>query len=180
MDESPQIINRYLRPWLWPSLLFERFTDPIPFGVWLLNFISQRILGNNNDVPWQVHFTSKVNGHIKIGRGVKTSFAVSGGCYIQGINGIEIGDETIFAPGVKIISANHSISNLAGWDKAPSIIIGKHVWLAANSVILPGVRIGDYAIVGAGAVVTHNVPSCAIVAGVPAKIIKIRNFDIRE
>ena len=178
MLKSPKFKRRIFRPWLWPSIVFERFTAPVPFGRWLLNFFCQRILGINNDVPWQVHFTSTVTGKISIGKNVKVSFAVSGGCYIQGINGIEIGDDTIFAPGVKIISANHSINKLLGWDACNPIKIGNHVLIGANSVMLPGVCIGDYSIIAAGAVVTHDVPNCSIVAGVPAKIIKMRKLEI--
>ena len=126
-----------------------------------------------------VHFTSKVKGRITIGENVWVSFAASGGCYIQGINGIEIGDNTIFAPGVKIISANHSKSDLNKWDKTSPIRIGKNVWIGANAVILPGVEIGDHAVIGAGSVVTHDVPSHAVAAGVPAKVIKVITPDGR-
>jgi acetyltransferase-like isoleucine patch superfamily enzyme len=52
------------------------------------------------------------------------------------------------------------------------IIIGNNVWIGSNSTILPGVVIGDNSIIGAGSVVTKNVPSNVIVAGVPAKVIK--------
>ena len=92
--------------------------------------------------------------------------------YPQGINGIEIGDDTIFAPGVKIISANHSISNLDSHEKAPPVKIGKNCWLGANAVILPGVVLGDNVTVGAGSVVTKSFESNVILGGVPAKVIK--------
>lgn len=55
--------------------------------------------------------------------------------------------------------------------------IGKNVWIGMNATIMKGVTIGEYAIVGAGAVVTKDVPAYAIVAGVPAKIIKYRNNE---
>ena len=56
----------------------------------------------------------------------------------------------------------------------PPVVIGNDVWVGANAIILPGVTIGDGAVIAAGAVVTHNVESYAIVAGVPAKVIKYR------
>jgi acetyltransferase-like isoleucine patch superfamily enzyme len=132
----------------------------------------QRILGINGDVPWMVHFTSTVvmpsKSHLQIGDRVWVSFAVSGGCYVQAANGIRIGARTIFAPGVKIISANHSVGNLDSWEPAPPLIIGEDCWIGANAVILPGVQLGDRVVVGAGAVVTKSVSSDCVVAGVPA------------
>lgn len=117
-----------------------------------------------------VHFTSRVIGDISIGRNVWISFAVSGGCYIQGGNGIEIGDDTIFAPGVKIISANHDKNDFK-WIKDNPIKIGKRCWIGANAVILPGVILGNEVIVGAGAIVTKSFPDRSLLAGVPARIV---------
>jgi acetyltransferase-like isoleucine patch superfamily enzyme len=118
-----------------------------------------------------VHFTSRVvpGRGIEIGRDVWKSFALSGGCYVQGVNGIQIGDGTLFAPGVKIISANHDPRQLHRWIEAPPIRIGKRCWIGANAVILPGVQLGDDVKVGAGAVVTRSVPSGLTVVGNPAR-----------
>jgi virginiamycin A acetyltransferase len=73
------------------------------------------------------------------------------------------------------------IAAVCGWKKKYAlpnkhayVIIGNDVWVGVNTVILSGVRIGDGAIIGAGAVVTHDVPAYAIVAGVPARIIRYR------
>ena len=160
--------GRY-RPWLWPVRLLNRLTSPIPAGLWLANSFFQKVLDINNDIPWMVNFTSRVCGNIEIGQNVWVSFAVSGGCYIQGGNGIEIGDDTIFAPGVKIISANHSKGDLTRWEPGPPIHIGKRCLIGANAVILPTVTLGDDCIVGAGSVVKDNFPNGSILAGVPAK-----------
>jgi acetyltransferase-like isoleucine patch superfamily enzyme len=151
---------------LWPI--------PVPFGLWLLNIIVQRIFLINGNVRWMVHYTSKVTNprNIHIGKNVNFSFAVSGGCYIQALNGVYIGDYTIFAPGVKIISANHIRGELAKWHKAEPIRIGRNCWLGVNVVILPGVSLGDDCVVGAGAVVTKSFPAGSILGGVPAKLMK--------
>lgn len=161
----------FYNPWRQFIWFLGRFSNGIGFGLVFVNWLYQRVLGINGNVPWPVHFTSKVGGDIEIGENVWKSFAASGGCYIQGTNGIRIGDNTIFAPGVKIISANHVKGNLSAWDKCRSIEIGKNVWIGTNVVVLPGVHIGDGAVIAAGAVVTRDVPAEAIVAGVPAKII---------
>lgn len=164
----------------WPEVAFGQITKPVPPGTWLLNFIVQRVLGVNRNVPWMVHFTSTVIGDVRVGRNVWRSFALSGGCYIQGINGIRIGDDTIFAPGVKLISANHDLSNFDMPEPAPELVIGRRCWLGANAVVLPGVVLGDDVIVGAGAVVTKCFPSNVVLAGVPARPIRIARSLVDE
>jgi hypothetical protein len=156
-------------PWMWPWRLLEKCTSPVPPGLWLANVVMQRILRINGSIPWMVNFTSRVVGDVRIGANVWKSFALSGSCYIQGLNGVYINDDTLFAPGVKIISANHVLDNFDSWEKCDPIVIGKHCWIGANAVILPGVTLGDYVVVGAGAVVTKNVPDNTTVVGVPAK-----------
>jgi acetyltransferase-like isoleucine patch superfamily enzyme len=162
-------------PWTLPALAADRFTKPIPVGVWLINIFFQRILGINSCTPWMVHFTSRVTGRVEIGKQVEKSFAVSGSCYIQGYNGIYIGDNTIFGPSVKIISSNHDPKDLSRNIKTSPIIIGKNCWIGTNAVILPGVKLGDNVIVGAGSVVTKSFPANSTIVGVPAK--QILNSD---
>ncbi|MDN3676672.1 acyltransferase [Flavobacterium paronense] len=155
-----------------PSNVIEYLLSPALFNLTIVNFFFQKILRINAEVPFMVHFTSRVSKTIFIGRGVAEYFANSGGCYIQGINKVYIGDYTIFAPGVKIISANHDKKDFKKHDKSIGpIVIGKKCWLGANSVILPGVHLGDNVIVAAGAVVTKSFPSNVVLGGVPAKII---------
>lgn len=64
------------------------------------------------------------------------------------------------------------------FDNSPKTVIGHDVWIGRKAIIMPGVKVGNGAIVGAGAVVTKDVPDYAIVAGVPAKIIKYRFPDL--
>lgn len=166
----PKRKNAKLRIWFWPIRLLNKFwKSPVPPGLWIVNKFYQSILDINNDYPWMIHFTSRVTGDVVIGKDVWISFAVSGGCYIQGGNGIRIGDDTIFAPGVKIISADHDQNNFNKWKQDNPITIGKNCWLGANVVILPGVQLGDNVIVGAGAVVTKSFRSDSKIAGIPAK-----------
>lgn len=148
-----------------------------PFGLTIINFLFQKIFRINSDVNIPVNFTSRVTAYKNIkltqDKTTKLSFAVSGSCYIQGINGIEIGSNFLFAPGIKIISANHNIYNHEISEPADKIIIGNNVWVGTNAIILPSVIIGDNCIIGAGSVVTKSFPeSNLIIAGNPAKIIK--------
>lgn len=89
---------------------------------------------------------------------------------------VEIGEDTMIADGVTIHTATHDYLDHPMWAKridAP-VRIGKHVWIGTNATILPGVIIGDYSVIGAGAVIAKNVPVGAIVIGNPARIIKYR------
>lgn len=155
-----------------PSNLLEYFLSPTRTNIRIVNFFFQKVMRINAEVPFMVHFTSTVSKNVYLGKGVASYFANSGGCYVQGINEIYIGDYTLFAPGVKIISANHDKKDLFKHDKTiEPIRIGKKCWIGANAVILPGVQIGDNVIVAAGAVVSKSFPSNVVIGGVPAKII---------
>ena len=95
------------------------------------------------------------------------------GCKFQDQGGIFIGDGTLIGHNVVLATLNHvkSPMNRATMIPAP-IHIGKRVWIGSNATILPGVTIGDGAIVAAGAVVTRDVPDNTIVGGVPASVMR--------
>jgi len=173
------ILNRFkYKNWLknYPSNVFEYMFSPTSNSLRLVNFIFQKLFRINAEVPFMVHYTSIVSKTVYLGKGVAQNFANSGGCYIQGINKIYIGDNTIFAPGVKMISANHDKNDVNKHDKTINPIkIGKNCWIGANAVVLPGVELGDNVVVAAGAVVTKSFSEGVIIAGVPAKIISENN-----
>lgn len=133
----------------------------------------QKILNINSmrKIAWPVHFTSSVSGDIKIG--YLTAPGMMPGIYINGMNGIEFGDNVYIASGVKIISANHGFKDYNKHTEAKPIKIGNNVWLGANVVILPEVEIADGCIIGAGAVVTKSfLEKNKIIVGNPARVIK--------
>ena len=92
---------------------------------------------------------------------------------------LTVEDEALIGPNVTIVTSNHGTSDrhlpiqAQPWIEA-DVVIGRRCWIGANVVILPGVTIGEGAVVAAGAVVTASVPPFAIVAGVPAKVLKYR------
>lgn len=111
------------------------------------------------------------NAKLSIGRGY-----VNRNAQIRCQKEITIGDDVAIARDVYIMdSDSHSILE-DGYEMARPISIGNHVWIGARAMILKGVTIGDGAIIAAGSVVTKDVPSMAVVAGVPAKVIK-ENVD---
>lgn len=95
------------------------------------------------------------------------------GIYYQAIGRITIGKGSYIAPNVGLITANHDITNLDLHTEPKPIVLGEKCWIGMNSVVLPGVILGDHTIVGAGSVVTKSFPegNC-VIAGNPAKIIK--------
>lgn len=138
----------------------------------------KRVLRINSGVPWPVHFTSRVVCPERIRRGRASYPGDMPGCYIQAINGIEIGDGCQFAPGVGLISANHDPLHLDRHLPAPPIRIGNHCWIGMNAVILPGVELGDRTIVGAGAVVTKSFPEGhCVLGGNPARVLRRLTAD---
>jgi hypothetical protein len=148
--------------------------DASPWHIVKTFFIWQKIFRLNSEVPWPVHPSSRVTNWRKIQRRGRCMPGASPGCYIQAGNGIILGRDVLIGPGVGIISANHSPWNLNAWEKARPITIGDHVWIGMNAVILPGVSIGDHAIVGAGSVVHADIPSHAIAAGNPCRVVRGR------
>lgn len=93
------------------------------------------------------------------------------GCLMMSAGGINIGDDTQIAANVQLISNNHDLEDRNVITCKP-INIGKRVWIGAGATILPGVTIGDNSVVGAGSVVTKDVPPDTVVAGNPARFIK--------
>lgn len=117
-------------------------------------------------------FYSECGINIRLGRNV----FVNSGCCFQDHAGIEIGDGTLIGHQVVIATLNHATDPARRADMIPKAVkIGKNVWIGAHATILPGVNIGDNAIVAAGAVVTKDVASNTVVGGVPAK--KIKNIN---
>src|SRR5579884_325682 len=116
-------------------------------------------------------FLDSHGGSIRLGEGT----FVGQGCVIYGQGGVEVGPATMLAPGVTIITARHGFSRRDIPQKfqeetfAP-VCIGSDCWLGARSVVLAGVRIGRGTVVGAGSVVTEDLPDYVVAFGVPAKV----------
>jgi maltose O-acetyltransferase len=96
-------------------------------------------------------------------------------CTILDCNEVHIGHHVMIGPHVQIYTAAHLLeaeTRIQGLEVAKAIVIEDNVWLGGGAILLPGVRIGRNAVVGAGAVVPRSVPANTVVAGNPARVIR--------
>ena len=108
---------------------------------------------------------------IKVGK----NFFADYHCTILDNGGVEIGDNVMFAPNVSLYTVGHPLDSALrqqAWEQAQPIKIGNDVWLGGNVVVLPGVTIGDNVVVGAGAVVTKDIPANSLAAGNPCRVLR--------
>jgi len=106
--------------------------------------------------------------NISVGNGVFLNF----NCVILDVVEVTIGDKTQIGPGVQILTADHprdAASREAGLEFGRPIHIGRNVWIGGGAIVLPGVTIGDDAVIGAGSVVTRSVAAGQTVMGNPAR-----------
>lgn len=110
---------------------------------------------------------------IQRGMRVGKNFSRQQGCFLDPTHCylIEIGDDVTMSVRVTLMAHDASTKKILGYTKIGQIHIGNHVFLGANAMVLPNVRIGDYSVIGAGSVVTQDIPAHSVAAGVPARVI---------
>lgn len=120
-------------------------------------------------------FYTNFGRFIRIGKNVFINHA----CSFLDMGGITIEDHALIGPKVNLITENHPLdpANRRALICKP-IVIKRNAWIGAAATILPGVTVGENAVVAAGAVVSKDVPANTVVAGVPAKIIKVNSQPI--
>ncbi|MDY2843598.1 MAG: DapH/DapD/GlmU-related protein [Treponema sp.] len=124
-----------------------------------------------DDVRILTPFICDFGNRVKFGKGV----FINHSAILSASGGIEFEDGVSIAPGVRIATINHDFNQRHSIYTYGKVTIKKNAWIGMNVTIVPGVTIGEYAVVAAGAVVTKDVPPYAVVGGVPAKIIKMQN-----
>lgn len=133
------------------------------FGIWI---------GKNSCIHRGCKFFHV--GNFKIGSNSVVNF----GCYLDNRRGIKIGNNVGIAHGTKIYTLGHDIDSPMFETKGAPVVIEDNVFIFSNAMIMPGVTIGDGAIVLPGSIVTKDVPARKIVGGNPAKVIRDRTAEI--
>lgn len=96
-------------------------------------------------------------------------------CVVLDVMEVRIGSRTLFGPNVQVYTATHPMDHrvrASGVENAKPISIGEDVWIGGSAVICPGVSIGDRSVIGAGSVVTKDIPSDVFAAGNPCQVIR--------
>lgn len=164
----------------WKKLFDELCQEAIRLGMEMnsryhtpeeLREIMGRLTGKKVDDTFRLFppFYTDFGKNISIGKDV----FINSGCHFQDQGGIRIGDGTLIGHNVVLATINHDLDpGKNRKNRYAPIKIGNHVWIGSNATVLPGVTIGDWSVVAAGAVVRQDVPPMTVVGGVPAKILK--------
>ncbi len=135
------------------------------------NIMSKLFRQVGQNVWIEPDFRCEFGKNIIIGNDVYINF----GCVILDCGLVTIGNQVLIGPNVGIFSGNHTIDaeeRAAGGLVPKPVTIGNRVWLCGNVSIVPGVTIGDDTVIGAGSVVTRDIPAGVVAAGNPCKVIR--------
>lgn len=137
------------------------------------NEVLKELLGNIGEgAHIEPPFVCDYGSYIEAGKNLYINF----GCTILDCAKVKFGDNVMLAPNVGIYTAGHPLNSKRRHidliEFAHEINIGSNVWIGANVIILPGVSIGDNTVIGAGSVVTKNIPSNVLAVGNPCKVIR--------
>ena len=133
--------------------------------------IVKELLGKSENAFINPPFYCDYGSHIEAGK----NFFANYNCTIIDVAKVTIGDNCQMAPNVAIYTAGHPlhpVSRNSLYEYGISVTIGDNVWIGGNTVILPGVHIGSNTVIGAGSVVTKDIPDWVVAAGNPCRVIK--------
>lgn len=135
------------------------------------SLLSQLLGTVSPDIFIEPPFFCDYGSNIHLGARVYMNFQ----CTILDCNRVEIGDDVMFGPGVHIYTATHPIDpdeRTEGPEQALPVRIGNQVWIGGSSVICPGVTIGEGTTIGAGSVVTKDIPPRVLAVGNPCRVMR--------
>lgn len=141
--------------------------------------IIKELLGKSEEAFINPPFYCDYGSHIEVGK----NFFANYNCTIIDVAKVKIGDNCQMAPNVSVYTAGHPVHPAARntlYEYGIEVTIGDNVWIGGNTVILPGVHIGSNTVIGAGSVVTKDIPDWVIAGGNPCKVIReITEEDIK-
>ena len=133
--------------------------------------IVKELLGKSENAFINPPFYCDYGKHIEVGK----NFFANYNCTIIDVAKVKIGDNCQFAPNVSIYTAGHPVHPVARnsmYEYGIEVTVGDNVWIGGNTVIMPGVNIGSNTVIGAGSVVTKDIPDWVVAAGNPCKVIR--------
>ena len=134
-----------------------------------VNYLEELFGRKLDDVRILTPFSCDFGNRVTFGKNV----FINHSAILSSSGGIEFGDNVMVAPGLKIATINHDMYDRHVTYTYGKVTVKENAWIGMGVTICPGVTIGKYAVVAAGAVVTKDVPDYAVVGGVPAKVIKM-------
>lgn len=133
--------------------------------------IVKELLGKSDGAFINPPFYCDYGSHIEVGK----NFFANYNCTIIDVAKVKIGNNCQMAPNVAIYTAGHPlhpVSRNSMYEYGISVTIGDNVWIGGNTVIMPGVHIGSNTVIGAGSVVTKDIPDWVVAVGNPCRVIK--------
>jgi maltose O-acetyltransferase len=149
----------------------KRLNESVPGDAGPRAHILRALLGCETDAWIEPPFFCDYGRNISLGEKVFFNF----NCVVLDVMPVRIGNHTLFGPAVQIYTAMHPIDadeRRRGLEYARPVTIGSDVWVGGSAVICPGVTVGDRAVIGAGSVVTRDVPADAFAAGNPCRVVR--------
>ena len=116
-------------------------------------------------------YANHAGGHVHFGKGIYCNFGLT----LVDDTHIYVGDHTMFGPNVVVATAGHPILpelRQRGYQYNFPVRIGKNCWIGAGVLIMPGITIGDHVVLGAGSVVTRDIPFRVVAAGNPCRVLR--------
>ena len=136
------------------------------------NKLLRQLLGSVGDNPWvESPFNCDFGYNISVG----DNFYANTNCTILDCAPVSFGDNVLIGPNVSFYTPNHAFDaqeRAAGYERSLPIRVGDNVWISGSVTVVPGVTIGSNCIIGAGSVITRDIPSNVVAAGVPCKVIR--------
>jgi maltose O-acetyltransferase len=133
--------------------------------------ILRELFGRDTDACIQPPFFCDYGTNITLGRNVFFNF----NCVVLDVAPVRIGDYVLFGPSVQVYTATHPLSaaeRRRGLEAGKPINIGSDVWVGGGTIICPGVSIGARSVIGAGSVVTQDIPEDVLAVGNPCRVIR--------
>lgn len=134
--------------------------------------VVKKLLGRSDGAFINPPFYCDYGKNIEAGKHLFVNY----NCTILDVAKVKIGDNCLLAPNVAIYTAGHPVhpdTRASMYEYGKEVTIGDNVWIGGNAVICPGVHIGNNVVIGAGSVVTKDIPDWAIAAGNPCKVIRL-------